>query len=248
MSKPRFFDKRKYKESVRSSESFQYKEQPFGHQIGSLGYFAHRMRMRPTTLIAMFSKAGIRGLTPNHVLENEQWNTLINFHKSLREIKSESIYQDNTSIEKKLVLVQDINLNLLHQLSNNPKLIHELGSRKFEELIAKLLEEQGCEVSLTKRTRDGGYDIFGRVLTGPSDLVFIAECKRYSAENKVGVEVVRNLYGVTEIQKANLGLIITSSSFTKDAREEKLRIGPRIGLKDYQDLCNWLAPYSKQRL
>lgn len=122
--------------------------------------------------------------------------------------------------------------------------MHDLDSRKFEELVAKLLEDQGCEVTLTKRTRDGGYDLFGRMKAGPTNFVFLAECKRYAPHNKVGVEVVRGLYGVTEMQKANLGLIITASSFTKDAHEEKLRIGPRIDLKEFSDLCSWLSAYS----
>ena len=106
-----------------------------------------------------------------------------------------------------------------------------------------MLEDNGCEVTLTKRTRDGGYDIFGRIKGLIASPVFLAECKRYAPDNKVGVEIVRSLYGVTEAHRANLGLIITSSSFTKDAREEKLRIGDRIDLKDFRDLCSWLSPY-----
>ena len=143
-------------------------------------------------------------------------------------------------------MVQDITKELLSQLGGQPNLIYQLEPRRFEELVARLLEDQGCEVTLTKRTRDGGYDIFGKIKSSIVSPVFLAECKRYAPHNKVGVEVVRGLYAVTEIQRANLGLVITSSSFTKDAVAEKMRIGNRIELKEFNDLCTWLVPYKNQ--
>ena len=213
------------------------------HKEGTIGYFADRMRQRPASLIATLEKAGIHGLTPNHYFDEAAKEALLAFLRAEPGHEAKSIYTDNSEIASKIVVVQSINASLLQQLATSPKLLHSLESRKFEELVARLLEDQGCEVTLTKRTRDGGYDVLGRMKSGPADLLFLAECKRYSPENKVGVEVVRGLYGVTEAHRANLGLVITTSTFTRDAREEKLRIGPRIDLKEYSDLCAWLAPY-----
>jgi len=201
--------------------------------------------MRPTTLIAAFSKAGIRGLTPNYIVDESQWKALFAFYTSLRRSQTQEIYRDTSTLDKKIIVLQDINVRLLHDLAKRPQLMYNLEPRKFEELVAKLLEDQGCDVTLTKRTRDGGYDLFGRMKAGPADFIFLAECKRYAPHNKVGVEIIRGLYGVTEIQKANLGLVITTSSFTKDAKEAKIRIGPRIDLKDFKDLCSWLSAYPK---
>jgi restriction system protein len=213
------------------------------HKLGTIGYFADRMRQRPARLIAILERAGIHGLTPNHYFDESAKEKLLAFLRAEHRTEAQSLYTDNSEIASKIVVVQSINEELLKQLSTSPKLMHTLESRKFEELVARLLEDQGCEVTLTKRTRDGGYDVLGRMKSGPADLLFLAECKRYAPENKVGVEVVRGLYGVTEAHRANLGLVITTSTFTRDAREEKLRIGPRIDLKEYSDLCAWLAPY-----
>ncbi len=135
---------------------------------------------------------------------------------------------------------------MLRDLAKEPHTVYQLGSRKFEELVAKLLEDQGCEVTLTKQSRDGGYDIFGRINSGPVPLVFLAECKRYAEKNRVGVEVIRGLYGVTEMQRANFGMVITTSSFTRDAREEKLRIGHRMDLKEFNDLKDWFQKYKSE--
>lgn len=59
------------------------------------------------------------------------------------------------------------------------------------------------------------------------------------------MEIVRGLYGVVEEHNANQGIIITSSFFTKEAPQTQLRIGNRMALKDYNDLVEWLGPYSK---
>ncbi len=240
----RNFDKQKYRQAVRGYNSTPFRSQPYGHAPFSVGFFAHKMHMRPTTLISAFAEAGIRGLTPNYIVDSSQWEALTTFYNSLRRSQTQEIYRDTSSLDKRIILLQDINVQLLHELAKRPQLMYDLESRKFEELVAKLLEDQGCDVTLTKRTRDGGYDLFGSMKAGPTNLIFLAECKRYAPHNKVGVEVIRGLYGVTEIQKANLGLVITTSSFTKDAQEEKLRIGPRIDLKEYSDLCAWLSAYS----
>lgn len=235
----REFDQRRN----RQFDGAPYRQLAFGHPPYSIGFLAHKNHIRPSTVVELFNKAGIRGLTPNHIVEDSQWDALKTYMQSLRKSRAEEAYRDTSALDSKIFLLQDINTRLLQELAKRPQIMYDLDSRKFEELVAKLLEDQGCDVTLTKRTRDGGYDLLGRMKAGPSSLIFLAECKRYSPQNKVGVEVVRGVYGVTEIQKANLGLIITTSSFTKDAHEEKIRIGPRIDLKEFSDLCSWLAPY-----
>lgn len=236
----RDLDQRRNRQAI----SAPFRQQTFGHPPYSIGFFAHKNHIRPSTVIEVFAKAGIRGLTPNHIVDDSLWEALSKYIESVRQSRADELYRDAAPLDSKIVVLQDINTRLLRELAMRPQLMHSLEPRKFEELVAKLLEDQGCDITLTKRTRDGGYDLLGRMQAGPTNFIFLAECKRYAPENKVGVEVVRGLYGVTEIQKANLGLVITTSSFTKDAREEKLRIGPRIDLKEYSDLCSWLSTYS----
>lgn len=220
-----------------------FEENPSVHPKTSLGYFADQLELPVDLLIDQFSEAGISGLSIEHRITESHKSALLQYLRSNHSSPPKVIYADDKPIEQQIVLVQGITNELLANLANQPALIYNLESRKFEELVARLLEDNGCEVTLTKRTRDGGYDIFGRIKGQIASPVFLAECKRYAPDNKVGVEVVRGLYGVTEARRANLGLIITSSSFTNDAREEKLRIGDRIDLKDFRDLCSWLLPY-----
>lgn len=236
----RDFDPRNNRRSV----SVSYR-QAYGYSPASIGSLAQKHGMRPSTVIQLFREAGIRGLTPNHIVDPLEWATLRTYVQSVRQSEAQEIYQDVAPLDSKIIVLQDINTRLLQELAKRPQLMHDLDSRKFEELVARLLEDQGCDVTLTKRTRDGGYDILGQMKAGPANLIFLAECKRYAPQNRVGVEVVRGLYGVTESHKANLGIIVTTSSFTKTAQEEKIRIGPRMDLKEFSDLCSWLSAYSK---
>lgn len=227
----------------RRSSSVPYRQQAYGHAPYSIGSLAHRYGIRPQTFVQLFTKAGIRGLNPNHIVDSSELETLRAYVQSMRQSEVQEVYRDLAPLDSKIIILKDVNMRLLQELSKRPQLMYDLDSRKFEELVAKLLEDQGCDVTLTKRTRDGGYDLLGRVKAGPANLLFLAECKRYSPQNKVGVEVVRGLYGVTESTRANLGIIITTSSFTKTAQEEKLRIGARMELKEFSDLCSWLSVY-----
>lgn len=222
----------------------------------SLSEFAVSLNLPIELLIEQFKSAGVSNLNSDTLITERHKTALLEYlraehgvfnkDKILLTRKRVVLYEDEKPPSKTVILLEDVNDELLFYLAKNPELIYKLESRKFEELIAKLFADKGHEVSLTKSTRDGGYDIFARVKDAFSEFIVLAECKRYSPENKVGVEVVRGLYGVVDINKANQGLIITSSFFTKDAQQEQLRIGNRIGLKDYNNLIEWLKPYSEK--
>ena len=222
---------------------------PSNYNKQTLAEFSNELGLPIQLLIEQFQHAGIPNLKVGHLITGAHKSKLLDYlraeHGSSGKPKTVPIYENENSPANQITLIEDVNDELLFALAKNPNLIYELGSRKFEELIGKLFSDRGHEVSLTKSTRDGGYDILAKITDAFSSFVIFAECKKYSPDNKVGVEVVRGLYGVTEAQRANQGLIITSSFFTKDAQQEQLRIGNRIGLKDYNDLVEWIKPYSK---
>ncbi|BBE50386.1 hypothetical protein OYT1_ch0823 [Ferriphaselus amnicola] len=220
------------------------------HPKGTVAHFADELHQPVELLIDQFERAGIRNLTPLHRIKLTHKSSLLQYLRTSQRgnydasISSELLYEQKLIEPRQIVLFEDINEELISLMAHNPKLLYQLPPRKFEELIAKLFSDRGYEVSLTQATRDGGYDLLAKINDGITSTIVLAECKRYKQENKVGVEIVRGLYGVTEAHRANQGLIITSSFFTKDAIEEQLRIGNRIGLRDFNNLVDWLKPYS----
>lgn len=223
---------------------------PSSYPKGTVAHFADELYLPVDLLIEQLEAAGIRGLTPAHQVHESHKNRLLQYFRRVQgagsstSINPELLYEQVTIEPARIELLEDVNEELLCFISKSPNLLYQLAPRKFEELVAKLFSDRGYEVVLTPATRDGGYDLLAKLNDGITSTVVLAECKRYRQENKVGVEIVRGLYGVTEAHRANQGLIITSSYFTKDAREEQLRIGNRIGLKDFNNLVEWLKPYN----
>ena len=96
--------------------------------------------------------------------------------------------------------------------------IKRMTPRDFELFVADIFEKLGFSVKITKATRDGGKDIIA-TKADPIPYTLIIECKHWGENHKVDVSVVRSVYGVQMAMQANQSVIVTSSRFTKDARE-----------------------------
>lgn len=126
-----------------------------------------------------------------------------------------------------------ININKIIQ---NQDAVYDISPREFEELVAELFRQQGFDVELTPATRDGGCDIIASKTMGSLPFMLIIECKKYSLQNPVGVSLVRSLLGVQSDRKANKAVLVTSSRFTKSAKEFADRQQHLISLIDINDL------------
>ena len=70
--------------------------------------------------------------------------------------------------------------------------------------------------------------------------MILIECKKYSARHKVDVQLVRSLLGVQSDRKANKAIHVTSSLFTRDARQFAERQEHLISLVDINDLMDMM--------
>ena len=86
--------------------------------------------------------------------------------------------------------------------------------QEFELLVGEAFRLQGFRVAETGGGGpDGGVDL---VLTKGTEK-FLVQCKQWKAY-KVGVDVVRELYGVMAAKGATGGFVVTSGSYTDDAK------------------------------
>lgn len=110
----------------------------------------------------------------------------------------------------------------------------------FERLCQRLLRESGfIQVEVTGRSGDGGIDGKGVVRVGGLlSFHVIFQCKRY--KGSVSPSTIRDFRGAL-MGRADKGLIITTGSFTKDARREAQRDGASpIDLIDGNELVEKL--------
>lgn len=127
--------------------------------------------------------------------------------------------------------------------ANHPNEIFKLTSREFENLIAGILYDLKYDIELTKETRDGGFDIKAIKKDGIGPLLYLVECKKYAKHRPVGIEVVRQLHSVKTNLQASKAVLVTTSYFTKDAKELQRNLGYQIDLKEFDDIVKWLTPY-----
>lgn len=128
----------------------------------------------------------------------------------------------------------------IFRIINDSEEIYNLSSREFEELVAELFSQQGFAVELTPETRDGGCDIIATKNIGGLPFMLLIECKKYAKRNPVGVSLVRSLLGVQGDRKANKAVLVTTSRFTKSAREFAERQQHLISLMDINDLMEMI--------
>jgi HJR/Mrr/RecB family endonuclease len=111
-----------------------------------------------------------------------------------------------------------------------------MSPREFERLIAELYEIEGYNVKLTQQTRDGGKDLIVSKQGITGNHLYYIECKRYAQSNHVSVDVVDRLYGNVMADRVTAGIVVTSSSFTRQAINRSKEMKYQMTLVDHDDL------------
>ncbi|OHB85500.1 MAG: restriction endonuclease [Planctomycetes bacterium RBG_16_64_12] len=103
-------------------------------------------------------------------------------------------------------------------------LLRSLSPEGFERLSQRLLRESGFQqVAVTGRSGDGGIDGHGILRINPLvSFKVLFQCKRY--QGTVNVSDVRNFRGALQ-GRADKGIILTTGTFTTDAKKEAIRDG-----------------------
>ncbi len=117
--------------------------------------------------------------------------------------------------------------------------VQSISPDAFERLCQRILRESGfTRVDVSGKSGDGGIDGIGVLRMNLVSFHVLFQCKRW--KGSVGSGVVRDFRGAM-VGRADKGLIVTTGTFTSDARREAARDGaPAIDLVDGESLCNLL--------
>jgi len=113
----------------------------------------------------------------------------------------------------------------------------KVSPESFEKLCQRVLREAGfIQVEVTGKSGDGGIDGKGIYkMNGLLSFYIIFQCKRY--QNPVSSKEIRDFRGAMQ-GRADKGLFISTSTFTRDAKQEATRDGaPSIDLIDGNSLA-----------
>jgi restriction system protein len=187
------------------------------------------------------SAHGIWVLTPkgrdtNSVDPRQVMQDVRNYQKSKRD-KNDKVAKNIFETESIEIAETELENKWREELLN--KLL-KLSPAAFERLSQRLLRESGfVEVKVTGRSGDGGIDGVGIIrLGGLLGFPVLFQCKRY--QGSVGSGIVRDFRGAM-IGRADRGLIITTGTFSREAKAEATRDGaPPIDLVDGEQLLDKL--------
>lgn len=114
---------------------------------------------------------------------------------------------------------------------------------EFEELVSRLFREMGFEeMKKTRYSGDGGIDLWGMMATIGNDKMRIAiQVKRW--KRNVQAPIVQQVRGSIGLHE-RLGCIVTTSDFSKGARDEACRPDKTpIALINGKELMNLMMEY-----
>jgi restriction system protein len=207
------------------------------HKNGGITFLEYRLHWARTYLKkvnALENTArGVWALTPvGRSMPAEELNNVVKVVRT-RDYESRKTVKAQTP--------EDVE-EIIDDLDWKERLLIILGKMKsdgFERLCRRILRESGfVKVDVTGGSGDGGIDGHGVLRMKLVSFKVLFQAKRW--QSSVGASVVRDFRGAM-VGRADKGLIITTSTFTKDARAEATRDGaPTIDLVDGEDLCQLL--------
>lgn len=125
-----------------------------------------------------------------------------------------------------LIVVFIIGLFFTYRIGGNKKCLRSGGTisdilreckacpQDFESFCAGLFIKAGYKASVTAKTNDGGYDL----CLSKNGVTYIGECKLYT-NTTIGRPLLQKLVGANATRKADRCLFITTSTFSKPAKE-----------------------------
>lgn len=150
-----------------------------------------------------------------------EYRIFSNQEDKFEEISNDNQIDDITPEENIDKIYEKINNQLADELL---EIIMDKDSYYFENLVMDLFTEMGYgdqkENSniVTKRTNDGGIDgIINQDKLG-LDKIYV-QAKRWKSDDMVGRTEVQKFVGALSIKDSKKGIFITTSDFTKGARE-----------------------------
>lgn len=123
--------------------------------------------------------------------------------------------------------------------------ISELSGHDFEEVCYMYFKDKGYKPERTPKSGDHGVDL---LITDPKDgFEMVVQCKRYTSNN-IGNRDLRDLEGAKRFYKRPGTFFITTSNYTKMAKEYAEQVNMKIwnGLQVNLYIDKWRQEKAKQ--
>ncbi|WP_439678641.1 restriction endonuclease [Embleya sp. MST-111070] len=121
--------------------------------------------------------------------------------------------------------------------------VDALTGPQFEELVAELCRRDGCtQVRRVGGSGDNGADVLCRLPDGRSAVV---QCKRYATTRRIVPKEVRDLLGAKTHFGADVAVLVTTSTFSKQSTAFAVDNGILAVHRDFFGLWNQGTPLAR---
>lgn len=184
------------------------------------------------------SSRGIWALSSKHKdIKNVNPKEIVNEVRSLDKIEKQENFENQIFDNNDIDAPEEVK-NWRNDLK---RILLEMKPDAFERLFKRILRESGFhQVEVTGKTGDGGIDGKGIFrIAGFISFNVLFQCKRWR-DNSITASDIRDFIGALQ-GRADKGMFVTTSTFTRDAIKEATRDGaPPIDLIDGEALIDKL--------
>ena len=128
------------------------------------------------------------------------------------------------------------------RIQNKSKDFHLLDPFEFEQFIGELFSQMGYNSRVTKKSNDGGVDIYAKLQTPMGNDEVIIQCKhKENPSSTVDIAKVRELFGVfSASKKFTKAILVTNGRFTSGAidfaRDNRIELIDGTKLQGYVEI------------
>ncbi len=133
--------------------------------------------------------------------------------------------------------------DIISTLDERTNLI-DLTPGAFEQLITNLFKKMGFDAYPTRTSKDGGVDCIAFYKESVVSGKYVIQAKRWT--NTVQVDAVRDLFGAMDHERANTGILITTSKFAPACY--KFADGKPLQLYDGNALLALIEKYTELKV
>lgn len=127
-------------------------------------------------------------------------------------------------------------------LAQSPGSLAEMEWRDLERVLAEVCEGLGFRTTLTRSTKDGGFDLEVEA----NGERYLIEVKHWSAPSLVGPGLISQFAEVVVSQSASRGLLLSSSGFRPAVLAERLEVTPqKVALGDGHKIIGLCQRYAR---
>jgi hypothetical protein len=142
------------------------------------------------------------------------------------------------------VEIADVSEALVQRILKDPNELYRIGAARFEDLVQNRIEAMGFNAQRISKTfaKDGGVDLLFWREDGPFPFLGALQAKYHlSSEKKTGTRDVRDFAGTLAALPVAIGVLVTNTTFTFDARWVGSKLASHVRLRDQQDLRRWIS-------